>query len=81
MERIDAEDPLAFMQGQLAALEIALLALMTESPELRATLATAAGRLATDVAQDAPPDFAAGWYHTLRRVNGGSLPVIGRVTE
>lgn len=81
MERIEADDPLAFMQGQLAGLELALRALIGASPELRATLATAASRLAPGIALNAPPDFAAGLHHTLRRVNGGSLPVLGAVPD
>lgn len=83
MSSIETTDGAAFMQGQIAALELALRAVIGQSPDvekLRETLSTAAGRVASDLAQAMPEDFSRGWYHTLRRVNGpGPLPVVGAV--
>lgn len=81
MEKIETEDALAFMQGQMAALELVLRMLISESPAPRARFAAVAGRLAGDLAQDAPREFANGWYHTLRSVNGGPFPVVGELKD
>jgi|GEM_PF-4903113 hypothetical protein len=81
MDSHEGHDTLHFMQGQTAALEIMLRAIIESSPALKEALSTAAGRLAGELAKDAPASFSAGWYHTLRRLNGGSFPVVGSVPD
>lgn len=79
METVETGDTLSFMQGQTTALELVLRAIISDSPELRAKFVTAVGRLAGDLAQEAPPEFVKGWYHSLRCVNGGPFPVVGQL--
>ncbi len=79
MKIIESNDGASFMQGQIAALEMAVRAIIDGDPALRARLSTAAGALVSSATQGAPPEFVEGWHHTLRSVNGGSLPVIGEV--